>query len=175
MTQTLHLFLILASLLSFDATAQWAWTDKDGRQVFSDRAPSVNVPDQNIFKRPGQNASANRQDASANVGSPEPATKTAAATQSNASSPQAAGVDKDLSERMKKAAQAQAMQRKAEEDRVNKLKADNCERARLAQKTLNSGVRLSKTNEQGQKEIMDQAARAAEAKRVQSIVDSDCN
>ena len=67
------------------------------------------------------------------------------------------------------------MQRKAEEDRVNKLKADNCERARLAQKTLNSGVRLSKTNEQGQKEIMDQAARAAEAKRVQSIVDSDCN
>lgn len=175
MTQTLHLFLILASLLSFDATAQWAWTDKEGHQVFSDRAPPVSVPEKSIFRRPDLNATANRQDISANVGVPEPAAKTAAPTQSNASSPQAAGVDKDLAERMKKAAQVQAMQRKAEEDRISQLKADNCQRARLAQKTLDSGVRLSQINIRGEREVMDDAARAAETKRIRSIVESDCN
>ena len=175
MTHSLHLFLILASLLSFDATAQWAWTDKEGRQVFSDRAPSVDVPDKSVFKRPGQNASSKSQDVSASGGASEAAVKTAAPDQSSTSRPQAAGVDKDLAERMKIAAQAQTMQRKAEEDRISKIKADNCERARLAQKTLDSGVRLSQINEQGQKVVMDQAARAAEAKRVQSIVDSECN
>ena len=175
MTQSLHLFLVLVGLLSFDATAQWAWTDKEGRQVFSDRAPSVDVPDKSIFKSPGLNASANSQDSSANASASEPAANTAASAQSNTSRPQATGVDNDLAERMKKAAQAQAMQRKTEEERISKIKADNCERARQAQKTLDSGVRLSTVNEQGQKVVMDQAARAAEAKRVQSIVDSECN
>lgn len=175
MTQPQHLLLILAGLLTFDAMAQWAWTDKDGRQVFSDRAPSVNVPEKSIFKRPGENASANIQGGSVNVGTPEPATKTAAPIQSSASSTQAAGVDKDLAERMKKEAQAQAVQRKAEEDRISKLRADNCERAKLAQKTLDSGVRLSQINIRGEREVMDDAARAAEAKRIQSIVESDCN
>lgn len=175
MTQTLHLFLILVGLLSFDATAQWAWTDKEGRQVFSDRAPSVNVPDKSIFKRPSENASANSQDVSAKVGAPEAAAKAVATTPSNASSPQTAGVDKELAERMKNAAQTQAMQRKNEEDRISRLKADNCQRARLAQKTLDSGVRLSQINIRGEREVMDDAARSAEAKRIQSIIDSDCN
>lgn len=67
------------------------------------------------------------------------------------------------------------MQRKAEEDRISKLKADNCERAKLALKSLDSGVRLTQMNNKGEREVMDDAARAAEAKRIQSIVDSDCN
>jgi len=164
MTQTLHLFLILVGLLSFDATAQWAWTDQEGRQVFSDRAPSVNVPDKRIFKRPGENASVNSQDVSAN-----------APTLSNASGPQVSGIDKELAERVKKAAQAQAVQHKAEAERISQLKADNCQRARLAQKTIDSGARLSQINIRGEREVMNDASRTAEAKRIQSIIDSDCN
>jgi hypothetical protein len=104
----------------------------------------------------------------------EPATKTSEPSQPAASSPKASGVDKDLAERKKKEEQTQAVLRKAEEDRVSKAKADNCQRAKLAQKGMDSGVRMSRINSQGEREIMDDAARAAESKRIQSIMDSDC-
>ncbi len=174
MTQTLHLFLILASLLCFDATAQWAWTDKEGRQVFSDRAPPISVPEKSIFQRPGQTIPVTSQELTGNLGSGEPADKRAAPVQAAASSPKAAGVEKDLAERMAKAAQEQAIQRKAEEERISQMKADNCQRARQAKSTLDSGMRLTYINQQGQRVVMDSTARAAEAKRLQSIMDSDC-
>ena len=75
---------------------------------------------------------------------------------------------------MKKAAQNQAIQQKAEEERISKLKADNCARAKLAQKNLDFGGRLTRINSQGVREVMDDAARAEEAKHIQSIIDSDC-
>ena len=41
-------------------------------------------------------------------------------------------------------------------------------------RTLDSGVRIARTNEKGEREFMDDAARAAEAKRTQDIIASDC-
>ena len=174
MKQSQRLFLIIFSLLSFSATAQWAWTDEEGRTVFSDRAPATSVPDKRIFKRPGPAKLTGNQDVPANTGADVASAKTASPVQPVASNPQAAGLDKELAERKKKTEQTQAEQRKLEEERISKLKADNCERARQAQKTLESGVRLSRTNAMGEREILDDAARAAEAKRMQSIVATDC-
>ncbi|MDD2879189.1 MAG: DUF4124 domain-containing protein [Rhodoferax sp.] len=173
MKHSLCLFIVILGLLPLGASAQWAWTDKDGRKVFSDRAPSADVPDKSIFKRPGSGARLPSQDLTLNSVAGEPATKTSAPT-SEGSKPNATGVDKDLAERKKKEEQAQAALRKAEEDRITKAKADNCQRARLAQKGLDSGVRIGRINSQGEREIMDDAARAAEAKRIQAIVESDC-
>jgi hypothetical protein len=175
MKQSRRLFLIIFSLLSFSATAQWAWTDEEGRTVFSDRAPATSVPDKRIFKRPGPAKLTGSQDVPANTGADAASAKTASPAQPVASTPQATGLDKELAERKKKTEQAQAEQRKLEEERISKAKADNCERARQAQKTLDSGVRLSRTNAKGEREILDDAARAAEIKRIQSIVASDCN
>lgn len=175
MKQSQRLFLIIFSLLSLSATAQWAWTDEEGRAVFSDRAPATSVPDKRIFKRPGPAKLAGNQDAPANTGDDAASAKTASPAQPVASTPQTVGLDKALAERKKKTEQAQAEQRKLEEERISKAKADNCERARQAQKTLDSGVRLSRTNAKGEREILDDASRAAEVKRIQSIVDSDCN
>ena len=174
MKHSLCLFFFLLSVLPLSASAQWAWTDKDGRKVFSDRAPAVDVPDHRIFKRPGSGRREVSQDTSVNTGVAEPSLRASAPARPGASSPAATGVDKDLAARKQKDEQAQAALRKAEEDRVNQAKADNCQRARQAQKGLESGVRLSRINSQGEREIMDDAARAAEAKRIQSIADSDC-
>ncbi len=95
-------------------------------------------------------------------------------SQPGASSPKVTGIDKELAERKKKEEQTQAALRKAEEDRISKAKADNCQRARQAQKGLDSGMRIGRINSQGERELMDDAARAAESKRIQAIVDSDC-
>lgn len=159
------LFLILCSASSL-ALAQWQWLDKDGRMVFSDRAPPVNVPDKAIVKRPGapQVVPTNEATQAGTASAPLLATSASAGL----------GVDKDLLEKKKKAEADQAAKAKAEEQRRLAIKADNCQRAKSAKAGLDSGVRLSRTNAQGEREILDDAARAAEAKRIQSVIDSDC-
>jgi hypothetical protein len=174
MKHPLCLFFLLLGLLPFSAGAQWAWTDKDGRKVFSDRAPPAGVPDKSIFKRPGSSTRLVAQDTSTKNAAGEPATNLAEPSQPGASSPKVNGIDKELAERKKKEEQTQAALRKAEEDRISKAKADNCQRARQAQKGLDSGMRIGRINSQGERELMDDAARAAESKRIQAIVDSDC-
>lgn len=162
--------LVALATLSSGTYAQWQWLDKDGRKVFSDRAPPPGVPDKNILLRPGQHKNAlNPVDAEA----PDSGAA-ASAPNSSASAPKVSGVDKGLAEKKKKADQEEAAKRKAEEDKLAKAKADNCVRAKQAKAGLDSGVRLSRTNQQGEREILDDAARAAESQRIQGIIDSDC-
>ncbi|MBX9817281.1 MAG: DUF4124 domain-containing protein, partial [Burkholderiaceae bacterium] len=61
-----------------------------------------------------------------------------------------------------------------DEERVAKAKIENCARAKQAKATFDSGVRLSRTNAAGEREVMDDAARAAEAQRIQGIINTDC-
>ncbi len=146
----------------------------DGRKVFSDRAPPAGVPDKSIFKRPGSGTRLIAQDLLPKNAADELTAKTSEPSQPGSSSPKATGVDKELAERKKKEEQTEAALRKAAEDRVTKAKADNCQRAKQAQKGLDSGVRIGRINSQGEREIMDDTARAAESKRIQAVVDSDC-
>jgi hypothetical protein len=39
---------------------------------------------------------------------------------------------------------------------------------------LEAGLRISRTNATGEREVLDDAARASELKRVQSQIDNDC-
>ncbi|MFZ4625273.1 MAG: DUF4124 domain-containing protein [Rhodoferax sp.] len=167
-----HIALIAvmaAGLLSMGASAQWLWLDKDGRKVYSDRAPPATVLEKDILKRPGQARANTAGDAdivppaAALVSAPRPA-----------SAPQPTALDKELAERKKKAEQLEADKRKAEEAKIAQARAENCTRAKSAKMGLDSGIRLSRINAQGEREVLDDAARAAEASRVQSIIESDC-
>jgi hypothetical protein len=156
--------------------AQWQWLDKEGRKVFSDRAPPPSVPDKSILKRPNVprvlapvsnegDAGSTARGAPASIATP---------AQPVSSAPKISGVDKDLAEKKKKAEQEEAAKHRAEEDRVAKLKADNCVRAKQAKANFDSGARLSRVNKEGEREILDDATRAAEAQRIQTIIDADC-
>ena len=165
-------FAIVLALSAAGVCAQWQWLDKDGRKVFSDRAPGADVPDKNILKRPaGQ-----RVAPPAPVASTEDPAATAApaAPALPASAAKGVGVDKELEAKKKQAVDAEAAKKKAEEDRIIKAKIENCARAKQAKTTFDSGVRVSRTNAAGEREVMDDAARATEAKRIQGIIDADC-
>jgi hypothetical protein len=161
------------SLVAFVAHAQWQWLDKDGRKVFSDRAPTAEVPEKSILKRPGRPAAAPAATAAddAKGAAATPATNTAGAA---ANVPKPSGVDKDLEQRKKAAADQEAAKRKADDEKVEKAKAENCIRARSGKQTMDSGVRLSRTNAAGEREILNDDTRLAEAKRIQGIIDTDC-
>lgn len=92
-----------------------------------------------------------------------------------ASAPKLSGVDKDLLEKKKKAEEAETAKRKADEEKIVKAKVENCARAKQAKTSFDSGVRIARTNDKGEREVMDDAARAAEVKRIQAVIDADCN
>jgi hypothetical protein len=155
----LRFLLCLCALhVAFAAHAQWQWVDKDGRKVFSDRAPPPDIEDKNILKRPAVRAAAS----------------TPAATAAGQGAPAAAGVDKSLSEKKKQVDAAEAEKRKADDERNARVRADNCARAQQAQAALQAGGRMTRMNEKGEREFMDEAAIAAEAQRLQGLIDENC-
>jgi hypothetical protein len=174
------LVLALASgSFALTAMAQWQWIDKDGRKVFSDRAPSVDIPQKNILKEPGNKlpaalpatGTAAPAPAQAPASAPAAAASTPAAT---ASAPKLSGKDAELEAKKKQAEEEEATKKKAEEEKQAKAKADNCERAKKALTSFQSGVRISTTNAKGEREIMDDASRTVETKRLQGIIEGDC-
>ena len=168
-------------LISLSAFAQWTWVDKDGRKIYSDTAPPAEVPEKNILKRPGGRVSAvapAKAPLNADSTAADPAalaaSAPASAAQNAASAPKLSSVDKELEKKKKEKEDAEVAKRKEEEQKVTKAKIENCARAKTAKTTLDSGVRIGVTNAKGEREIMDDSARMAEAKRVQGIIDSSC-
>lgn len=159
------------ALSCFTAFAQWQWIDKDGRKVFSDRAPPSDILDKNILKRP--QGRGNPNPASATPAEAEPAA-VAGAPALPSSATKGVGVDKDLEAKKKQADAAEAAKRKAEEERLAKTRQENCTRAKQAKMSFDSGIRIAQTNASGEREILDDAARAAELKRIQGVIASEC-
>jgi hypothetical protein len=168
-TRALAVAVALAcGVLPLAATAQWQWVDKDGRKVFSDKSPPPDVPAKSILRQPGQRAPVATSEAPPGATSGAPAKAVAANT------PKLTGKDSTLEDKRKQALAAEAEKKKAEENETKIAVAENCRRAREAKATLDSGIRLSRVNDKGEREIMDDGARSTEEKRLQSIISRDC-
>ena len=146
----------LACLVSLQAAAHWQWLDKDGRKVFSDRAPPPDIAEKDILERPA-------------------VAPAAMPAQTGASAPRLGGVDKELMERKKKAEELEITKRRSDSEKLATTKAENCARAKRAKASLDSCRTLARSNDKGEPEVLDAAARAAELSRVQDIIESDCN
>lgn len=167
MTALRALALACICILPLAASAQWQWVDQDGRRVFSDKAPPPEVPDKNILRRPGMRAAASAAPLAA-ASAPAPARAVAANV------PKISGKDKVLEERKKQAEAAEAEKKKAQEEEVARAQADNCTRARQGKAQYDSGQRIARVNDKGEREILDDNQRAAEVKRLQEVIARDC-
>lgn len=174
------LLLAVACTWAMSAAAQWQWIDKDGRKVFSDRPPPQEIPEKSILKQPGGNAPARPAPSAAQAatdGTPSatttPTTPATSAPKPPASAP-GSGKDKELEEKKAQAEAAEAAKKKAEDAKIAQAKAENCTRARAAKAAFDAGKPITQTNAQGERIFLDGPARAAEAKRIDGIVASDC-
>ena len=156
---------LIASTLAGPAAAQWKWRDAAGRTQYSDLPPPPGTAAQNILQRP---AAAVRDNA-APTSAPAPAVKASGALllMPKASEP-------ELDARRKQAAQLAADAKKADDARLAAAKAENCARAKVFMRTIDGGQRIARLNEKGEREILDDATRAAEAKRTREVMASDC-
>jgi hypothetical protein len=167
MRALLPVILALAfAVLPMHAQAQWKWRDAQGRVTVSDRPPPQDVPAQNILSRP---AGADRKDRAA----PAPAARAsdAATTPVVAAAP---GVDPEIEARKKKLEQEQLAKQKEAEDRRAAEMRDNCQRARAHMASLESGARIARPNDKGEREILDDDQRAAEMARTREAIAANC-
>ncbi len=168
----LHKYILVALVCAWSAgaMAQWQWLDKDGRKVFSDRAPPQDIPEGKILKQPRFVPAARPASTSEDVA--PAAAAPAAATP--ASAPAASGKDKELEKKKAQAEAEEAAKKKAQEEKQAAARADNCKRAQQAKAGLDSGAPMKQTNAQGERVFLDEAGRNAESKRIQGIIDADC-
>lgn len=156
---------------SFAVSAQYQWIDHDGRRVFSDRAPPADIPAHKIVSQP--RASAVKAPP---VAAPEAEDEEAAAPAAPVAAAETpgSGVDETLEARKKQAEAAEAARQQAEEAKVAAARAENCKRARNAKASFESGQRMARINDKGEREILNDAQRAAELKRIEQIIASEC-
>jgi len=151
-------------VLSLPADAQWKWRDAGGQVNISDRPPPNDVPEKDILARPSPQARTV-------AAPPAPAASAASAPGKAEVRPP---VDRELEARKQAAEQEQAAKAKAEADRLAAVRADNCRRARGQVAALESGERMARFNDKGEREVLDDKARAEELSRARAIVASDC-
>ena len=163
-SSTLLLAALIGATLALPAAAQWKWKDRAGQVQYSDLPPPQGTQDKDILQRPTA--------ASVSRGGPVAPAPSASAAPAPQLAPK--GVEPELEAKKKQQEQAEVDKRKAEEQRVAGQRAENCTRARAQLRTLESGVRVSRTNEKGEREFIDDGQRAAEVKRARDVVASDC-
>ena len=159
--------LALAVQLS-PAHAQWKWRDKEGQINASDRPPPKEVPDKDILGRPSPETRRSL--------APAPAAS-AASIASVGSVPSAApktALDREVEARKKAAEQERAAKAKADEERQTAQRGENCRRARGQLAALESGQRIARVNEKGERQVLDDKARAGEMHQAREIIASDC-
>jgi hypothetical protein len=160
-----RLLVASVALLSIAGTAeaQWTWRNKDGQITASDRPPPKDIPDKDILRRPAERRSA---------------VTTAAAAPASAAASAPTGprspLEAQVEAKKKAAEQEQAAKTKAEEEKLAAQRADNCKRARNQLATLDSGQRIARVNDKGEREVLDDKARADETRRARDVITSDC-
>ncbi|HRH16622.1 MAG TPA: DUF4124 domain-containing protein [Aquabacterium sp.] len=155
-------FLTAAVLCTPTLSAQWKWRDAQGRIQYSDRPPPADVQDNQILTRPRSRPV------------PLPSTKAADEAPASAAKPALKASDPQLEAQKKKLEEAEAAKKKAEEAKRNEGKAEACQRARNYEKSLTDGLRISRTNNKGEREILDDQGRASELARTREIIGDTC-
>ncbi len=157
-----YLALIVGLIVGTAVLAQYQWIDRDGRRVFSDTPPPADLPQKNLLSQPrAPQAAAQR--------------KVPEAAASAASAPVAAAQADAKPDRHKPTQVSDASKTKAQQAAADATRADNCRRALGAKAALDSGQRLARINERGEREFIDDTERAAEQRRLQEIIRSECN
>jgi len=157
---------LLCLIVAGTAQAQWKWRDARGNVQYSDLPPPAGTPDKDILQRP---AGAKPLIVVSPPGAPASA---ASAPRPAVSAPTKAELE--AAARQKKEQDGEAARQKEEERRIAAQRRENCARAQANLRDLQSGQRITRTNEKGERVFMDEAQVNAEVSRARDIITSEC-
>lgn len=159
------LVAMLCALASPHADAQWKWRDKTGQVTVSDVPPPKDIAEKDILQRP--EVAVQRRSAA-------PAVPQLAASAALAASAPASPLEAEVEARKRKGEQEQKAKEKAAEETNVAARAENCGRAKSHLRALEDGLRMARVNDKGEREVLDDKARAAEVQRSRAVIASDC-
>ncbi len=155
-------------LLAADVLAQWAWKDDNGRLVFSDRPPPSTVKAEQIVRQPGGGSS---QPA---LRSSEELPRDAAKSDASKAGPRTLA-EREMEYRKRQTERAEAEKKSAEQQQLAQRRQQECDRSRGYLRALEDGVRITRTDGQGNREFLDDNQRSAEMARVREMIARDCS
>ena len=160
---------VLGATLALPAAAQWKWRDQRGQTQYSDTPPPPGTAEKDILQRPNSAAAARRDVQAAPAAA-------SAASGAPALVPKAADTELEAKRKKteQKAEQEAADKKKADDAKVAAARAENCSRAKAQMRTLDSGMRISRTNDKGEREYLDDKAREQEVARTREAMASEC-
>lgn len=162
-TPLVPLLAMVLGLCCTPTLAQYKWKDSRGQLHASDQPPPRDIPEKNVLQRPAARSAATQA---------QPAAPAASAPASAAIA--RAPVDPELQQRRARAEQEAKVRAKADDDRLASQRAENCQRARQQLATLDSGTRLVRVNQNGERIALDDAARASETAQARNVIASEC-
>jgi len=171
---TLAVAIVLGGFTSTPSGAQWAWKDGNGRVVYSDRPPPADVRAASIVRQPSRQLLPTPAPATGAVDdATKPADEKNSETKAAPNAPKTTA-EREMEFRKRQQERAESDKKAAEEQTKSATKTAECDRARGYMKSLEDGVRISKTDASGNREFLDDAARAAEVERTRKILQSTC-
>jgi hypothetical protein len=173
---TLTIAVVLAGFIPTPSEAQWAWKDGNGRLVYSDRPPPTDIKPAQIVRQPSTQVLANPAPA---TGAVDDAGKPSDAKNSDTKTPAPNApktiAERDMEFRKRQQERADSDKKAAEEQTKNATKTAECERARGYMRSLEDGIRITRTDASGNREFLDDAQRAAEVDRTRKIIQTACS
>ncbi|MEX0638576.1 MAG: DUF4124 domain-containing protein [Burkholderiales bacterium] len=157
--------VILAVMLAFAAAASaqmYRWVDKDGRVHYTATPPPPGVKSRTL-RAPS---------APPPAAAPDDAAKDAGAKDAPKGPLTPAEQEQEFRKRQLEAQKAREKEALAAKDA--EAKQENCARAREALRTLESGQRISRTDAQGERQYLDDDARASETEAARRAVRDWC-
>lgn len=152
---------VAASGFATVAGAQYVWFNENGTKQYSDMPPPASVPKSRIVKDTGKVDHA---------GALTPTAAMATTATAKDAAPMTIA-EKNAAFQKRKMEQAEKDKKAADEQKLAADKAKNCDQTRAYNRTLQSGVRLARTDQNGERYYLSDAQRAQEAQDARHILD----
>ncbi|MBI3156844.1 MAG: DUF4124 domain-containing protein [Burkholderiales bacterium] len=165
---------IALALAATPAAAQWKWRDRSGQITVSDIPPPRDIPERDILERPPPPSARPAPAAPAPGAAPAGAAAAGDAAPAAGKTAEAPRVDPELEARRRAAEQEQSARQRASDEKLAAQRAENCRAARGHLAALESGQRLVRVNDKGEREFLDDRQRASEMQRARDVIASDC-
>ncbi len=176
-TTSKSVFALTLLCASNIAAAQWQWKDDNGRMVYSDRPPPTNISPAQMVKAPAPKPVA-KPDAKGDAAKNDPVALAAANLKAGLPAQTAAKptvADKDLESKKKALEAEQADKKRAVDSERDARNAAACEDTKASVRTLESGVRVSTTKQNGEREYMTDEARAKRLNDLKRDIADNCS
>lgn len=145
------------------ASAQFVWLDEKGVKQYSDMPPPASVPKSRILKGLSKEArAASPADAPASDKEKTPAV--------DADKQPMTTAEKNVEFQKRRTDQAEKEKKAAEQEKLAADKARSCERAREYQRTLESGVRITRSDKDGERTFVSDEERARELRDTRTLL-----